>query len=154
MAVAIHAVRNGGNTPYIYTAEILLIYKEYISQTESNRTCIDWKCWARKKNQQQPCISVNLTFLFSPVHVSTCIMPPKQQTIFLPLSTPKWNKMKKQLPKIRKSMLTFLSGSLSADKVTHFMKHEPEVARLLSEKTGSLCHILTSSLKHTPNSMN
>lgn len=107
-----------------------------------------------EKNQQQPCISVNLTFLFSPVHVSTCIMPPKQQTIFLPLSTPKWNKMKKQLPKIRKSMLTFLSGSLSADKVTHFMKHEPEVARLLSEKTGSLCHILTSSLKHAPNSTN
>ena len=67
-------------------------------------------------------------------------MPPKQQTIFLPLSTPKWNKMKKQPPKIRKSMLTFLSGSLSADKVTHFMKHEPEVARLLSEKTGSLWH--------------
>ena len=107
-----------------------------------------------EKNQQQPCISVNLTFLFSPVHVSTCIMPPKQQTIFLPLSTPKWNKMKKQPPKIRKSMLTFLSGSLSADKVTHFMKHEPEVARLLSEKTGSLCHILTSSLKHAPNSTN
>lgn len=107
-----------------------------------------------EKNQQQPGISVNLTFLFSPVHVSTCIMPPKQQTIFLPLSTPKWNKMKKQPPKIRKSMLTFLSGSLSADKVTHFMKHEPEVARLLSEKTGSLCHILTSSLKHAPNSTN
>lgn len=73
---------------------------------------------------------------------------------FLPLSTHKWNKMKKQPPKIRKSMLTFLSGSLSADKVTHFMKHEPEVARLLSEKTGSLCHILTSSLKHAPNSTN
>jgi len=61
-----------------------------------------------KKNQQQPCISVNLTFLFSPVHVSTCIMPPKQQTIFLPLSTPKWNKMKKtaaQNPEIHADFL-------------------------------------------------
>lgn len=156
MAVAIHAVRNGGNTPYIYTAEIH--YTLYIRNTfrkpKATELASIENVWHEKKNQQQPCISVNLTFLFSPVHVSTCIMPPKQQTIFLPLSTPKWNKMKKQPPKIRKSMLTFLSGSLSADKVTHFMKHEPEVARLLSEKTGSLCHILTSSLKHTPNSMN
>lgn len=156
MAVAIHAVRNGGNTPYIYTAEIH--YTLYIRNTfrkpKATELASIENVGHEKKNQQQPCISVNLTFLFSPVHVSTCIMPPKQQTIFLPLSTPKWNKMKKQLPKIRKSMLTFLSGSLSADKVTHFMKHEPEVARLLSEKTGSLCHILTSSLKHTPNSMN
>lgn len=135
----------GGNTPYIYGIH-------FANRKQQNLHRL--KMFGTKKNQQQPCISVNLTFLFSPVHVSTCIMPPKQQTIFLPLSTPKWNKMKKQPPKIRKSMLTFLSGSLSADKVTHFMKHEPEVARLLSEKTGSLCHILTSSLKHAPNSTN
>ena len=94
-----------------------------------------------KKNQQQPCISVNLTFLFSPVHVSTCIMPPKQQTIFYLSPHISGTRWKKQPLKIRKSMLTFLSGSLSADKVTHFMKHEPEVVRLLSEKTGSLLKI-------------
>lgn len=141
-------------TLYIYGGNTLhLIYKEYISQTESNRTCIDWKCLGTKKiNSNHVSLSISLFFFTGACkhlhHAS------EAADYFLPLSTPKWNKMKKQPPKIRKSMLTFLSGSLSADKVTHFMKHEPEVARLLSEKTGSLCHILTSSLKHAPNSTN
>ena len=137
-------------TLYIYTSEIhLIIYniRNTFRKPKATELASIENVWHEKKNQQQPCISVNLTFLFSPVHVSTCIMSPKQQTTFLPFSTHKWNKMKKQPPKIRKSMLTFLSGSLSADKVTHFMKHEPEVARLLSEKTGSL-------LKRAPNSAN